>query len=258
MTSLVTQRELPGQTTVQIAGRGDERRGDARGRPVRLRRVPDRAGRAAGRGVRGRRGDGDPGRAGDVRAAAAGLAGEPGRGRAARLGAVLRRDGHRQGPGRVRPGRPAGLRQLRVRRRHPRRARLDLRGVRDRDQDVVRHVPAALDHPLRGAGGRGAQHQGADLQRQERGPAVPRLRQQQAHPCPAGAVRQAGAAGGAVRQRAGVRAAAAGTTRRAPRTCPPATGRSARSTGRSPSSASRSCCRSCSPTPRTSAPSTRC
>ena len=104
--------------------------------------------------------------------------------------------GDGEGAGRVRPGRPAGLRQLRVRRRHPRRARVDLRGVRDRDQDLVRHVPAALDHPLRRAGGRGAQHQGADLQRQERGPAVPRLRQQQAHPGPAGAVRGARAARG--------------------------------------------------------------
>ena len=90
-------------------------------------------------------------------------------GSAARLGPVLRRDGLVQGAGRVRPGRAAGLRQLRVRRRDPRRARVDLGGVRDRDQDLVRHVPAALDHPLRCARGRGAQHQGADLQREERG-----------------------------------------------------------------------------------------
>ena len=74
----------------------------------------------------------------------------------------------------------------------------------------------------------------------------------------AGALRQARAARGAVRQRAGVRPAARGTTRRARLTYPPATGRSARSTGRWRSSASRSCCRSCSPTPRTSGPSTRC
>jgi hypothetical protein len=48
----------------------------------------------------------------------------------------------------------AGLRQLRVRRRDPRRARVHLGSVRDRDQDLVRHVPAALDHPLWCARGR--------------------------------------------------------------------------------------------------------
>ena len=75
---VVTQRGAAGSDDGPDRRGGDERRGDARGRPVRLRRVPDRAGRAAGRGERGRRGDGDPGRAGDVRAAAAGLAGAAG------------------------------------------------------------------------------------------------------------------------------------------------------------------------------------
>ena len=42
------------------------------------------------------------------------------------------------------------------------------------------------------------------------------------------------------------------------RTWPRGTRPSARSTGRSRSSARTSCCRSCSPTPRTSGPSTRC
>ena len=105
---------------------------------------------------------------------------QPGGRSAARVGAVLRRDGQLAGAGGIRPGRPAGVRELRVPRRHPRRARVDLRGIGHRDQDLVRHVPAALDHQLRRARGRGAQHQGADLQRQGRGPAVPRLRQQQA------------------------------------------------------------------------------
>ena len=57
---------------------------------------------------------------------------------------------------------------------------------------------------------------------------------------------------------AGVRPAAAGRPDRHARRRPPATARSARSTGRWPSSARTSCCRSCSPTPRTSGPSTRC
>ena len=56
-----------------------------------------------------------------------GAAGHPGDREAARLGALLRRDGRPEGPGWVRPRRPARLHQLRVRRRHPRRARLHLR-----------------------------------------------------------------------------------------------------------------------------------
>ena len=72
---------------------------------------------------------------------------------AARPGTVLRRDGRPEGACRVRSRRPAGLHQLRVRRRHPRRARLDLRCVGHRDQDQLRAVPAALDPPLRRPGG---------------------------------------------------------------------------------------------------------
>ena len=108
----------------------------------------------------------------------------------------------------LRPRRAAGIRQLRVPRRHPRRARVDLRCVRHRDQDLVRDVPAAFDHQLRRAGGRGAQHQGADLQRQGRGPAVPRLREQPAHRRCACAVQRPGAARAAVRECPGLRPAA--------------------------------------------------
>jgi len=46
-------------------------------------------------------------------------------------GPVLRRDGLVQGAGRVRPGRAAGLRQLRVHRRDPWRARVRSLGLLD-------------------------------------------------------------------------------------------------------------------------------
>ena len=71
-------------------------------------------------------------------------------GRGARAGAVLRPDGA-QGAGRARPRRRAGLRQPRVPRRHPRRARVDQRRLRGRDEDQLRAVPALLAVPQRGA-----------------------------------------------------------------------------------------------------------
>ena len=79
-----------------------------------------------------------------------------------------------QGPDRARPRRRAALPQRRLPRRHPRRARVHLRHLRRRDEDELRHVPALLGVPLRRARASARQRQGADLQRQGRGPALPR------------------------------------------------------------------------------------
>ena len=66
------------------------------------------------------------------------------------------------------------LPQRRLPRRHPGRARLHLRHLRRGDEDQLRDLPALLGVPLGRARRRRDQHPGADLQRQGRGPALPR------------------------------------------------------------------------------------
>ncbi len=172
-----------------------------RGRAVRLRRVPDPGRRAARRGRRGRVDHDDPCRAGDLRAAAPRLGGEEGRREGARRRAVLRPDGQ-EAPDRPRPRRRAALRQPRVPRRDPRRGRQHLGDLGCRDEDDVRVVPAVLPLHLGRARQRGDQHQGADLQREGRGPPLPRPRQRPARRPRPGALPRAGA--GAARVRLGV------------------------------------------------------
>ena len=163
-----------------------------------------------------------------------------------------------QGADRPGPRRRADLPQPRVPRRHPRRARLDQRDLRRRHQDELRPVPAVLDVHRRRARRRARQHEGAGLQRQGRGPAVPRPRRtRELDDDLRAAYATLGLAGGAVRLGRLLRPADARTTRPAGRTSPAAPAGSPRSGGRSRSSAPASCCRTCSPTPRTSATSTR-
>ena len=185
-----------------------------------------------------------------------GRGGPPGRGRAASRGAVLRPDGA-AGADRHRPRRCTGLPQRRLPRRHPRRARLHLRRLRRGDQDQLRHLPAATrcSTPARWASD-GGQRQGADLQRQGRGPALPRPPQ---HPAgrrdPARRTRRLGLP-------AGPFADVLSTPRLGQATPParrtsPAGPRSERVLlDAGASSAPTSCCPTCSPTPRTSASST--
>ena len=152
--------------------------------------------------------------------------------------------------------RRAGLPQPRVPRRHPRRPRQHQRHLGRGHQDQLRHVPALQPVPLGRARRRGGQHQGADLQREGRGPAVPRPPQHALDRRPARPLRPARPAAGAVRRRWRLRPARRGD----PNAGPDVAARPARrhsffwtieefcATG---------CCRSCSPTPRTTASSTR-
>ena len=102
--------------------------------------------------------------------------GPPGRRRRARRGA---RPHRRRAPaaGRAHPRRRAGRPRPRLHRRHEGRPRQHLRHLRRGHEDELRHVPALLAVQLRRARRRGDEHQGPDLQRQGRGPAVPRPRQ---------------------------------------------------------------------------------
>ena len=147
--------------------------------------------------------------------------------------------------------------QPRVPRRHPRRARQHQRHLRRRHQDELRDVPALQPVPLGRARRRGRQHEGAHLQREGRGPPLPRPAQQQARRGAAGPVPHARAHAGPVRVGGGLRAAAQGRPERRARRRDPHHRRQhlllddRRLRGRA------SCSRSCSPTPRTSASSTR-
>ena len=116
-------------------------------------------------------------RARDLRAADARGRGAPRRWRSPRTGAVLRRHAA-QVPVRPRARRPrgrrTGVRQPRLPRRAQGRARQHLGHLRRGDEDVVRDVPAL--RAVRGAppGRPDDERAGADLQREGRGPAVPR------------------------------------------------------------------------------------
>ena len=153
--------------------RGDPGRRASRGHQLRLGRLPRRGRRAARAGAGDRRGDHHPRRAGVLRAADAGRGGAAGHRRGARAGAVLRQDGP-QGAGREGPRRRSDLPQPRVPRRHARRPRVDQRHLRRRDEDELRALPALLDLPVGGARQAVGQREGARVQRQGRGPAVPR------------------------------------------------------------------------------------
>ncbi len=78
---------------------------------------------------------------------------------------------------RARPRRLPLVRQPRLPRRHPRRARQHLRHLRRRDEDDVRDLPALRPVPLGRARRRRDEHEGAHLQREGRGPALPRPRE---------------------------------------------------------------------------------
>ena len=104
-----------------------------------------------GPGAGGRRDRHHPGRAG-------GATCRRGRARSVRRAVGEERDQalyfdqmDRKVAGRARPRRQADLRQPRLPRRHPRRARVDQRHLRGGDQDQLRAVPAALAVPLRRA-----------------------------------------------------------------------------------------------------------
>ncbi|CAA9390024.1 MAG: Uncharacterized protein aq_1682, partial [uncultured Pseudonocardia sp.] len=187
----------------------------ARGRHLRLRRLPHRRRRAARAGAGGRGGDDHPRRAGVLRAPDPGRRGAAGHRHRAGAGAVVRQDGH-DGAGRARPRRRADPGQPGVPRRHARRPRLHLRHLRGRHQDELRAVPAVLDLPLRRAGAARCQHEGAGVQRQGRGPAVPRPAQHPARRQAAREVRQARAARGAVLLRRVLRPADPRRPERAP------------------------------------------
>ena len=90
------------------------------------------------------------------------------------------------------------VRQPRLHRRHARRARQHLGHLRRRDEDDVRHLPPLLALQL-GCARRGRdQHARADLQRQGRGPPLPRSRQRPARRDAAGPVPHARAHPGRV------------------------------------------------------------
>ena len=124
-------------------------------------------------------------------------------------------------------------------------------------EDQLRDVPPLLPVRVRRARRRGRQHQGPRLQREGRGPAVAGPPEPAAGRAAGRPLRPGRPPGRRVPERRLLRAtparrAHAGARRRQPR---PRHRR--RSSGRSRSSAARSCCRSCSPTPRTTASSTR-
>ena len=176
-TSWPWSASLPDGRTGAHLRRGQPGPGPPRGRPLRLRRVPHR-----GRGAARPR---------SVEAAQVmttrfepevfvpplpGTAVRPGRGRGARPGPVLR-PMDRRAARRARPRRRAPLPQPRLPRRHPRRPRQHLGHLGRGHQDQLRHVPAVQPVPLGRARRRGGQHQGPDLQREGRGPALPRPRE---------------------------------------------------------------------------------
>ena len=175
--------------------------------------------------------------------------------------AVLRPDGaHDSRSGSGGTAQPLFL-NARLPRRQPRRARVNISGISGvATKTTLRDVPALLGVPARGAGGAGetANTQRADLQRQGRGPALPRppqrpARRRDARPATRGSAWSPGRSptcGVYAPPRAGDSDRHAGRRSRADR------GRQLLLDARR-SSAPTGCCRSCSPTPKTSASSTR-
>ena len=115
-----------------------------------------------------------------------------------RPGPLLRRDGA-AGAHRPEPRRRARLRQPRLPRRLAGRPRQHLGHLGGGHQDHLRHLPAPQPVQERRAGGRGRDHPRPHLQRQGRGPAVPRPAQPEAARRGPRRLRQAGPAGRALR-----------------------------------------------------------
>ena len=121
-----------------IAGVVTEVTRPARGRQLRLRRVPDQRRRAAGPGAGDRRDHHHPGRAGVLRAAPTGRDRPAARPATTATRALYFDQMDRKLPIGHRPRRRPHLPQPRLPRRHPRRARLDQRHLRRRHQDQLR------------------------------------------------------------------------------------------------------------------------
>ena len=205
---VVTKRELPDREPVTIAGVVTQVRARHEGAQFDSDVFAIADGTLPAAGAGGRRDHHHPGRPRALRAAGTRRGGAPGDRRGARRRPALRPDGA-AGPDGHRPRRRAGLPQRRLPRRHPRRARLDLRHLRRGHQDQLRHVPALLGVPVRRAGRRRRQRPRADLQRQGRGPALPRPPEHPARrPHPRGATSCSSCPASAVHRRPGLRAAA--------------------------------------------------
>ena len=167
-----------------------------------------------------------------------GPAGAPRRGPPARRGALLRRHGA-QGADRPLARRRARLREPRLPRRHARGPRQHLRHLRRRDQDELRDVPPPQPVHLRRPRRRDGQHQGARLQREGRGPAVPRPAERAAARGGPRGLREARPARRALRERADARARPPKTRRSGSPTRAAAATASPRSSGRCARSADR-------------------
>jgi hypothetical protein len=116
---------------------------------------------------------------------------EPGPGRGPGSGPPLRCHGATPGRGAL-PGGSPRLPGPLLRGWSPGGPRQHLRGVGGGHQDHLRQLPPLLHVPLRGAGGRGAPHEGADLQREGGGSPLPGSSQPEAGPEAAGSIRGAG------------------------------------------------------------------
>ena len=253
---VVTERAVPGRGLVATAGVVTEVRarheGATYGSDVFL--IED--GVLPGAGAGDRRDHHHPRRPGGLRPAAAGRLRLPGHRRGARQGAVLRPDGA-QGRGRARPRWRPDLPEPGVPGRHARRPRLDQRHLRGRHQDELRAVPAvlALHAAVRWAAARSTPRRWCSASR--------------AKICCSSTTRTASWTTSSARiyarlgltrrrsRRSGSSRRRCRTTSPAARTSPAAPAASPRSGGRWPSSAPASCCPTFSPTPRTSATSTR-
>ena len=174
---VVTTRELPDDgEPVTDRRRGDPGAGPARGRDLRLRRLRHRRRHAAGAGAGGGRDHHHPGRAGDLRAAGAGRAGPPGQ---RRRSATVRStstgwSGGSRSASAATASRSTSTPTSSTARRGAHVSHL--RHLRRGHEDELRHLAALLGVPLRRARRRrrDRQHPRAHLQRQGRGPALPR------------------------------------------------------------------------------------
>ena len=199
---VVTDRPLPGaEGTVAPLGGGDPGPGPPGGRPLRLRRVPRGRRRAAGRDGGGRRGEHHPPRAGDVRAAAARARRSGGRSaRSATTRCCSTRWSTRSRSGSAATARRSTPTSTSSTARAG--AHVNISGV----SGVATKTTYAtfLLYSLFHSGALRAEareHQGADLQREGRGPPVPRPREHPARRRAGGAVPRARPAGRAVRER---------------------------------------------------------